>query len=332
MAALLKQALADPAACADLRKALTVDDAILRDEMILKKEAFRPPAPSPTRLEAYAKCSYRYFSERILKLQENEEDTRARNQGIVMHGVLEDFFKGPWKAIPPEKLEDWVDQSMEAWLQKAPLDLGPYQTSLARSEIKKILMRFIRYETGRLETTAFQPRYFEYEIPKEKPVVVGSGKNKFSLQGKIDRVDVDAENKNFVISDYKRARSFEKKSLENGTSLQLPLYLLAVQNLLGLNPAGGQLLNMKEMKPSGFYSEVVTEAKKKLSDQEFDEILERALRYSVRLLEELKSGKITVEPRDCREGCGYVSVCRIEKWKLPEISEKIRKQDKELGF
>ena len=66
----------------------------------------------------------------------------------------------------------------------------------------------ITRETERLEKTAFQPRYFEYEIPKDKPVLIESGKIKFFLQGKIDRVDVDAEGKNFVISDYKRARSF----------------------------------------------------------------------------------------------------------------------------
>jgi len=332
LAALLKLALADAQTRFDLNKALAGDEALIGDARILSRAAFQLKAPSPTRLEAYTKCSYRYFSEKILKLQETEEDTRARNQGIIMHGVLEDFFKSTWRAIVPDQLELWVDQSMESWIQKTPLDLAPYQTFLAKAEIKKILMRFIQYEMERLEKTAFQPRYFEYEIPKDKPVVIESGKIKFSLQGKVDRVDVDNENKKFVISDYKRAHSFEKKSLEDGTSLQLPLYLLAVQKLLGLNPAGGQLLNMKAMKATGFYSEAATEAKKKLSDKEFNEILERALRYSARSLEELKAGKIAVEPRDCRDGCGYVSVCRIEKWKLPEIAEKIRKEDKRLGF
>ena len=135
-----------------------------------------------------------------------------------------------------------------------------------------------------------------------------------------------------MISDYKRARSFVKASLEDGTSLQLPLYLLAVQKLLGLKPAGGQLLNMKDLKATGFYSEVVSEARKRLKEEEFQEILSRAARYSKYYLNELAAGKIAVEPRDCLEGCGYASLCRIEKWKLPEISEKIRQRDKQLSL
>ncbi len=245
---------------------------------------------------------------------------------------MEDFFKGPWKAVTPDKLEVWVDQAIENWIQKYPLDLGPYQASLGRTEIKNILMRFIRFEIERLAESAFQPRYFEFEITKEKPVLIESGKQQFSLQGKIDRVDVDSDGKHFVISDYKRARSFEKSSLEDGTSLQLPLYLLAVQKVLGLKPAGGQLLNMKDLKANGFYSEAVLEAKKKMTAQEFDEVLDRAVRFSVRTLNELKAGKIAVRPRDCLKGCGYASVCRIEKWRLPEMQEQIREEDKNVGL
>lgn len=330
--ALLKHAFSQPEARSDLRKALAEDKAQLLDERLLKRDIFHPSAPSPTRLEAYAKCSYRYFSEKILKLQETEEDTRARNQGIIMHGVLEDFFKGPWKEINQTGLEAWIDSAMDRWILTNPLDLGPYQTSLARVEIKNILLRFIRFEIERLESSSFQPRYFEYEIPKDKPVLLKAGETTFSLQGKIDRIDIDPSGEHFMISDYKRARSFEKASLEEGTSLQLPLYLLAVQKLLGLKPAGAQLLNMKDLKASGFYSKQVVEARKKLSEEEFDAILRRAAQFSFRYLKDLAAGKIAVEPRDCMKGCGYASLCRIEKWKLPEIAEKIREEDKKLGF
>lgn len=332
LAALLRLSLIDSSSRSDLRKALAGNEARLLDERILARDVFRPAAPSPTRLEAYAKCSYRYFSERILKLQETEEDTRARNQGIVMHGVLEDFFKGEWRVMTEDQISVWLNQSIEKWVAENPLDLGPYQTALAEMEIKNILTRFLRFEMERLQDSAFQPRHFEFEIPKEKPVSIEVGSDKFSLQGKIDRIDVDSENQYFVISDYKRARSFEKQALEDGTSLQLPLYLLAVQKTLGLLPAGGQLLNMKELKATGFYSEAALEAKKKLSEKEFQDVLNRAARFSVRFLGDLKKGLIPVMPRDCLSGCGYASLCRIEKWKLPEIAEKIRAEDKKLGF
>jgi len=39
-----------------------------------------------------------------------------------------------------------------------------------------------------------------------------------------------------------------------------------------------------------------------------------------------------VMPRDCADNCSFSPLCRIEKWKLPEIAEKIRAEDKKLGF
>jgi ATP-dependent helicase/DNAse subunit B len=302
------------------------------DSKILSREAFHPSASSPTRLEAYAKCSYLYFAERVLKLQETEADTRARVQGTIMHGVLEDFFKAAWRGLSQEETLSQIDALLEKYAAQEPLDLGPHQTALATLEMKNMLTRFIAFERERLEESAFQPRYFEYEIPKDNPVTLRRDDAEVVLQGKIDRVDVDAQNQFFVISDYKRSRNFDKNSVEDGTSLQLPLYLLAVEKVLGLKPAGGQLLNLKDLKVTGFYSEAVAEAKTKMGAEAFDAVLRRALKYSARYLKELAQGRIEVMPRDCVDKCSFSPLCRIEKWKLPEIAEKIRAEDKKLGF
>ncbi len=333
LAALLRLALNDRGMRSDLRKALAGNEAKLADERILARDVFRPAAPSPTRLEAYGKCAYQYFSERVLKLQMTEEDTRARDQGKIMHGVLEDFFKGPWQKVVETELENLIDQSIEKWMSIETLDLGPYQTNLAYIEMKNILMRFIPFEIERLRKSAFLPRYFEWSVTADdnKPTEIEWGGIKLGLKGFVDRLDVDAENKHAIVSDYKRAKSFKAGTLEDGTALQLPLYLLAAKKVLGLEPAGGQLLNLKEGKAGGFYTEQA-QVKKHLGQEEFDAVLTRAMRFSRRYLDELASGRIAVQPRDCRKGCGYVSVCRIEKWKLPEIAEKIRAEDKKLGF
>ncbi len=329
---LLDYAWQEPATRFLLGKSIGERNAALHDQRILERDAFHLGAPSPTRLESFARCSYRYFSERILKLQVTEEDVRARNQGQIMHGVLEDFFKGAWKSLTEAEVEAKVDQLIAVWAPKYPLDLGPYQTDLAQHEIKAILIRFLRSERERLQKTPFQPRYFEYEIPKSDPVKVEKGGAELRIQGKVDRIDVNEADGSFVISDYKRSKNFKKSDLEKGVSLQLPLYLLAVSKLLSLKPAGGQLLNLKDLKKTGFYSEAVEGKHDTLTDKEFDLVLERALRFSERYLNELAEGKITVQPRDCADNCSFSSLCRIEKWRLPEITEKIRAEDKKLGF
>ncbi len=330
---LLGEAWKDPAARFSLTKALSESTAQLTDERVLARPPFHLNAPSATRLESFARCSYRYFSERILKLQVTEEDTRVRNQGSIMHGVLEDFFKGVWKNLTEEEVVTKIDELLQVWAPRYPLDLSPYQTDLALFEMKAILTRFLKRERERLQTTPFQPRYFEYEIPKEKPVTLEKAGLKMNVQGKIDRIDVNETDASFVISDYKRSKNFKKANLDKGTSLQLPLYLLAVSKLLSLKPLGGQLLNLKDHKnPTGFFNQAVEGPRDKMTDEEFDQALDRALRFSVRYLNELESGKIAVMPRDCADNCSFSSLCRIEKWKLPEIAEKIRAEDKKLGF
>ncbi|MEM4266787.1 MAG: PD-(D/E)XK nuclease family protein, partial [Candidatus Nanoarchaeia archaeon] len=61
------------------------------------------------------------------------------------------------------------------------------------------------------------------------------------IRGKIDRIDVTPDGKFALVIDYKTGKRFKASSLENGTCLQLPLYLLAAKNLLGLEPLGGHL-------------------------------------------------------------------------------------------
>lgn len=330
---LLDEAWQEPAARVSLRKALGEDMAKLVSGQILERPPFHLSAPSPTRLESFARCSYRYFAERILKLQVTEEDTRARNQGSIMHGVLEDFFKSPWRSLKEEEVELRIDELLKTWAPQYPLDLGPYQKDLALFEMKTILSRFLKHELERLQNTPFQPRHFEYEIPKDQPITLESGNVRIKLQGKIDRIDVDEAGGSFVISDYKRSKNFKKSELEKGTSLQLPLYLLAVAKILNLKPLGGQLLNLKEAKsPTGFYHQSIEGPRDKMSDGEFNQVLDRALRFSARYLDELEQGKIAVAPRDCADNCSFSPLCRIEKWKLPEIAEKIRAEDKKLGF
>ena len=76
-----------------IEKSMKVIETKLRDVKIGKLQDFKVSKISPTRLEEYAKCPFMYFSHRILKLQNHNEDFNARRKGSMLHLVLEKYFE-----------------------------------------------------------------------------------------------------------------------------------------------------------------------------------------------------------------------------------------------
>ena len=72
---------------------------------------YRPATYSVSALERYLQCPFRFFSERVLKLEEDPEDEatlNAKELGIFVHEVFQKFFE-EWnrqghRAITPENL------------------------------------------------------------------------------------------------------------------------------------------------------------------------------------------------------------------------------------
>jgi ATP-dependent helicase/nuclease subunit B len=82
----------DPQSRERLLSALELIEAKIADEKILKGGCFEIPETSPTRLETYAKCPYRYFADKVLKLKDAGGDIRAMQKGSILHHVLQQFF------------------------------------------------------------------------------------------------------------------------------------------------------------------------------------------------------------------------------------------------
>ena len=65
------------------------------------------------------------------------------------------------------------------------------------------------------------------------------GERKVFIRGRIDRIDL-APDGNFLIYDYKSGSQHPKaRDIEEGTALQLPLYLLAFEKITGNHGIGG---------------------------------------------------------------------------------------------
>jgi ATP-dependent helicase/nuclease subunit B len=328
-----------------LLSALEPVEARILDEKILKGKYFEISETSPTRLETYAKCPFRYFSDKILKLKDEDEDLRAMQKGSILHHVLQQYFDPHGKKDPKETAAEFIRREMEEGLRRHPmLWTEPYQEALDRREIFEMLLDFIRYETERLENASFKPHCVEYSFgnfgEKHSPALEVSNEGEtIGLRGRVDRIDTDKAKKFAVVIDYKRSSQFKASNLELGTALQLPLYLLAAEKHLGLTPLGAEIYSIRDHKRSGFYCEGVAQlfekefsTRSQLPDEVFRRALDRALLFVRKFSREIVSSEIPVKPRDCESFCPYDTVCRIEKWKLPVFLEQIRQEDEKSGL
>jgi len=199
---------------------------------------------SPTRLETYGDCPFKYFAGEILKLEfpkEPEDEVMGLDLGSFYHPVLKDLFSSlaermggrvDLTGVSDEELIELLSDCIE----KADLDkqfgwISPTVKKLIQKRIAdKVLPRFVVAEAERIRKwnkRGFFPERFE------KGISFGIGDIKIS--GQVDRIDVGSNRA--LIIDYK-LRSSNRKKFFDYVNLQLPLYLLGIKSE-GIEPYGG---------------------------------------------------------------------------------------------
>lgn len=322
----------------------------LTDPAIFEKEPFRPWKTSSTALEEYAKCSFKYYAHRVLRLDDPEEDRNVTARGNILHEVLELAFKS-WIERPgilqdPERALKEAFELLEKALEHYPLlSARRYQYELELSDLKDTLKRFLQEELERIAASPLKPAYFELGFGTQEaaypPLLIPmSGGKHIEIRGKIDRIDLDSGRTSGLVLDYKRSAVFSRSALEAGTLLQLPIYSLVLERLVKIRPAGAELYALRTQEKNGFYRESckdlfpgISPKRMILSDEDFALVLERAEAFIQRFTRERESHRFAARPRDiqgCRKFCSYSSVCRIQKWKLEMIQEEIRSEDVRL--
>lgn len=329
-----------------IQKALYQISDRLENPEISHQDLFRNSRTSATSLEEYAKCPFKYYSNRVLKLKDPEEDMNVRRKGTMMHHILEIFFSRRLHEpveFSPEQILKFIEKELAVGLVDHPLIYPKaYQYELAKEEMKDMLAAFIEKEQARLRTSPLQPAFFEYgfgsgSAPAAEALSVEIDGRKIQLTGIIDRIDIDKDRQFALIVDYKRSAKFSRSNMDLGIALQLPIYLKAAETFLGLKPVGGELYSIKDCKSAGFYHEEHASGLKSLSHwnlkfdpAEFEAMMQRSFDFVRRFMRGLMNQEIPVRPRSCDSSCPYPSVCRIEKWKLDSILEEIKEEDQKI--
>jgi ATP-dependent helicase/nuclease subunit B len=205
-----------------------------------------------TELEAFAGCSSIWMVERLLDPKSMDAEVDARMRGSVAHQALFKFFSGlprrlGSERVPAERLEEALEFMRECLAEaiaggaESRLEL----TELQRRELEQGLWRdleaLVRAEAE--SQLRLVPRRFEVSFGSERSAPElqrGLDLGTFFLSGKIDRVDLDPFAARGVVWDYKSGKKAHSAAeIERELRLQIPLYMLVLRDLVGVEPLGG---------------------------------------------------------------------------------------------
>ena len=223
---------------------------------------------SPSQLESYAACGFRFAGEQALKLKPLPEltlETDVRRRGSLLHEALatvhEQMLNAPSDTLRTEIVERFIDVLEQIAASQQIYGLPGALREIQRRELAKwgenlagqtdnyqrmwsdfdqapqpthFEVRFgpgSRHADEELESQLSTSEAYELVVP-----TAAGGEETIRFTGQIDRLDVGRINGQevFNVIDYKSSKSqkVDLSKLLAGTQLQLPIYALAAEELL----------------------------------------------------------------------------------------------------
>jgi ATP-dependent helicase/nuclease subunit B len=210
---------------------------------------------SPTALETYATCPQRYFLQRVLGLEREDEPDAlerlaARDKGGLMHTVLETFYHDLRDAgelpLRPERLDVYRDRLLAALAERCRDEERGGRVGHAllwavdQAEMADDLLETLDEDVKRA-ADGFVPAEFErpFGMMGEPAAELALADGRIvRFRGLIDRVDRHEDGRLRVI-DYKtgRAGPTTPNRFRGGRAMQAPVYLLAARRAFNVDTA-----------------------------------------------------------------------------------------------
>ena len=331
---------------AAVRIAVRLESAFAAEERTRNPGPLREPAViealtarreyGGTTLEGVATCSYRWFVDHELRPEPLGPRPEPLVQGSVVHSVLETLYRERPGGEPlprPESLPLWTERGTELVaeaVQEAGLSPSHPADLAIRRRVERLLAAFLGREAERpavLEPALLEASFGDGEEDERPPLDLGG----WLLHGRIDRVDTGAGAA--LLHDYKMAREVkgQKKFTDEGL-LQLPLYMLALRELWGLDVAGGLYQPLRatsdprgrglarDAESEGALAGISLVRTDVVDDDRFEEVLEQTKGWAGELVARTRAGAIARNPigGKCPKFCTYAPICRRERGVIAE--------------
>jgi len=311
---------------------------------------------SSSQLEGYATCPFRFFSEHLLKLEPLSElalSNDARRRGSLLHQVLatihqqlSEVVAEPGKDLVAVDLVERFLTTLDATVGATPLrgieqslreierrEIEAWAPSYAEQEIN--YRRQWKHLDQPPTPACFEVRFgpdtrTSADEPSDPastsvPFELDLGDEQICLTGQIDRIDIGRVGQVtvFNIIDYKSGKEVKLKldKVRAGCQLQLPLYVLAAEQLLladqqahalaagywniqgkGFETRRGGSLHVREL------------ANQTLQiSHEWQQLQPEIVAQVRQLVGGIRGGQFPVynEEEDCTRSCSLSTVCRV---------------------
>lgn len=322
------------------------------DKCFSDLENYNELAYSISQLETYAQCPFKYFLERILKVEiseEPDEDMEAAEIGSLLHSIVYDFYTELKKKniklkgctdtvfeIAEKILFEIAGKHVQEVFNNSPFAFYEEEKIFGIDGNRKHSILFKFLDNERNDDGSMIPKYFETNfgvvdveqdksLSQKEPLMLDD----ILLRGKIDRLDVDNNNSKFEVIDYKTgSKKITKDELAEGLSLQLPIYVWAAKTLL--HNTDGKFYNAEAMtiyslkyQENIFGKNKVSLSRKKEENQSdlIDEFVDVALGHVKNAVENIRKGNFPLtkyidnNEKVCKF-CSYKMICRINSIKL----------------
>ena len=238
---------------------------VLNARIILSEAALKGFGPDMfiniTAFDAYIKCPYSFYLERILRLKPFEEpdyEVDGASYGIIMHAAMQAAVKPGVKS--PGGVRERLEAALSESLKKERL--SAFWKDFIR---KRALSAAAAIEKSELKLASEYPEVYSVEKKLSGELVPGVLK----VKGRADRIDIDG--RDFLVIDYKTGKSAGSVAglTARLESLQLPLYaallekefpIFKTRELAVFDLTEGRMVRVKTEAPGRLIEEAVMKA------------------------------------------------------------------------
>jgi ATP-dependent helicase/DNAse subunit B len=286
-----------------------------------------------TELETFADCSSIWFIDRLIGPRTIDQQVDPRLRGQVAHSALHKFFAGVPKRLGVEKLgQEHVEDALaflRECLAEALEGVRMELTELQRRELEQGLLRDLEQVVRAEAASELQlvPRRFELSFGSDRSpqeLQRGLDLGSFTLSGKIDRIDLDPFSARGIVQDYKSGKTAHSAAqIESELKLQIPLYMLVLRDLVGVEPLGGIYRALSGQRDARGL--LRAEAKEDgvpgfsrhdyLDEEAFWGQVERAQELARGFVGRIRAGDVRHDPKggDCPPWCELWRMCRVKR-------------------
>ncbi len=323
---------------------------------------------SASGFSTFGNCAYKFFAQRVLKLEPRGEaalDLQAIDAGKLLHDILRRFFeqhRGEYlngldrevlrahlakiadevfdeheRVVPPLNRQIW---EIDREIRKILLDqVLLYELSVQeQAQEKGMVPAYFEIAFGNMNSVARDPASKEEALELKRST--SAGKETIKIRGQIDRVD-QALDQTLLAYDYKLSTGSSKEDIATGRSLQIPIYLEALEKLIfpGQPIAGGGYYVIRgrhDRRNRGLhraraveYSGLKPSLNNVMDNEEWLEVRRQALDKIWNFLDQMRSGTFLVRPTEKKKTCrfcDFAAVCRYDQYRIERKVESASRE------